>query len=154
MKLLQNNAQPANLFDFWVGDWDLSWTDAKGVPQKGRNRITRILDGAVIEENFEGLSGPTPRLKGRSVSVLHTGSKVWKQTWVDSQGSYISLTAQTDGEKRIFQTDTIKRNGKEIIARMVFHTIQRNSFIWDWESTADGGKTWQNIWHIEYKRRR
>ncbi|MEP7102255.1 MAG: hypothetical protein ABI781_17230, partial [Burkholderiales bacterium] len=46
-------AQPADLFDFWLGDWQLSWLNADGSKGTGRNRITKILDGAVIQEDFE-----------------------------------------------------------------------------------------------------
>ena len=146
--------QPVDLFDFWVGDWDISWTNAQGQLLKGSNQIVKILDGKVIEENFVGSPASVPVLKGKSVSVYSTAKNVWRQTWVDNQGGYISLTAKVDGEKRIFETDPVKRNGAEIIQRMVFHDIQKDSFIWDWEGSRDGGKTWNNLWKIEYRRKK
>lgn len=38
----------ARQFDFWLGDWALSW----GNGATGTNQITAILDGHVIRENF------------------------------------------------------------------------------------------------------
>lgn len=149
-------AQPLDLFDFWVGDWDVSWDGSSGsAAGKGRNQITRILDGKVLEESFVAAAGQgaQPPLKGRSVSVFDTASKLWRQTWVDNQGGFIVLSAHTDGDKRIFQTAPRKNGAKETMQRMVFHDIQKNSFTWDWESSSDGGKTWQLGWRIAYKRR-
>ena len=142
--------QPTDLFDFWVGDWDISWTGGRG-----RNQITRILDGKVIEENFvaeKGTNGQPP-LKGRSLSVYSTATKTWQQTWVDNQGGFIVLSAATDGDKRLFQTAVRKNGARDVTDRMVFHKIQKNSFTWDWEHSTDGGKTWQLGWQILYKRR-
>ncbi len=144
--------QSANLFDFWVGDWDLTWTTAKGDKMTGKNHVVKIL-GNVIEENFEahGNTNPPP-LKGKSVSVLSSPGKIWKQTWVDNQGGYLTFVAQVDGDKRIFATDPVMHNGVAAYQRMVFHDIARDSFTWDWEGTRDGGKTWKSLWKIEYKR--
>ena len=38
-----------NEFDFWLGEWYLTW----GENDRGINRIERIMDGAVVQENFE-----------------------------------------------------------------------------------------------------
>ena len=146
-------AQPADLFDFWVGDWDLSWTGADGSAGRGRNRITKTLDGTVIEENFEETpDGKTPPLRGHSLSVLHKGSGTWRQAWVDNQGGFFSFSAQVDGDKRIFITDVTHADGKASAQRMVFHAIASNSLMWDWERTVDGGKTWTLLWRIAYRR--
>jgi hypothetical protein len=146
-------AQRADLFDFWIGDWSVSWINADGSTGSGRNRITKALDGKVLEENFEELVGQAPMLKGRSLSVLHQASGVWKQAWVDNQGGYYSFSGQVDGDKRIFITDVAMKDGKPSAQRMVFHDIRPDAFTWDWESTPDGGKTWKRVWRIDYKRR-
>jgi len=36
---------------------------------------------------------------------------------------------------------------------MIFSNIQKDSFLWDWESSSDEGKTWTTNWKINYKRR-
>jgi hypothetical protein len=148
-----NAAQPADLFDFWVGDWDVSWAAPDGSTGRGRNRITKVLDGSVIEENFEETpDGKTPPLKGRSLSLRHK-SGVWKQAWTDNQGGYFSFTGQVDGDKRIFITDPVRADGQESVQRMVFHSIRKDTLTWDWERSDDGGKAWKLLWRIEYRRR-
>lgn len=51
-------------FDFWVGNWSLKWTDANGKEGKGQNIIETILDGKVIQENFEAIEGQLTGYKG------------------------------------------------------------------------------------------
>jgi len=144
-------AQPADLFDFWLGDWKLSWRDADGSAGTGRNRITKILDGSVIEESFEALPGSTPPLlKGRSLSVLSNG--VWRQAWADNQGGFFAFTGRAEGDNRIFITATVHRDGKAFAQRMVFHSIRPDALTWDWESTADDGQTWALQWRVLYTR--
>jgi hypothetical protein len=139
-------------FDFWVGTWDLSWQGANGVEEKGRNVITKVLDGKVIQEQFEALEGAQKGYKGMSISVYNPSTKTWHQTWMDNQGGNINFTGETDGERRIFKTAPQQRNGQQVVSRMVFYDITDNAFSWDWESTTDGGKNWNLNWRIRYTR--
>ena len=41
-------------FDFWIGDWEVRLPDGKPA---GTNRISRILNGCVIQENWSGTGG-------------------------------------------------------------------------------------------------
>ena len=72
----------SKLLDFWVGDWGLSYKSPDGKPVTSRNRISKILDGCVVLEEFAGGAG-TP-LKGHSVSTYDRAAKRWKQTWVET----------------------------------------------------------------------
>lgn len=144
---------PEEYFDFWVGEWSLEWTDADGMKGKGTNVIHKVLDGVVIEENFNVTEGRLAGYKGKSVSVYNPQRKSWHQAWVDNQGGYIDLTGRIDGENRIFQTGEREGpNGAKVISRMVFYEIQSDSFIWDWESSTDDGKNWNLNWRIYYTR--
>ncbi|MEO6747482.1 MAG: hypothetical protein ABIS28_17765 [Caldimonas sp.] len=148
-------SQPADLFDFWVGDWDLTWTNEDGTTGRGRNRIDKILDGAVVEEKFEELvaAGETA-LKGRSLTVRDKKSGIWRQSWADNQGGYFTLTTQVDGARRILTTEVVKTAEKASVQRMVFHSMSADALIWDWEGSADGGTTWKRLWRIDYRRRK
>ncbi len=147
-------AQAADLFDFWVGDWSVSWTNADGTRGKARNRVAKILDGTVLEERFdEDASDPPPLLLGRSLSVLHKASGTWKQSWADNQGGFFAFTASVEGDKRIFATDLRTEGDTQRAQRMVFHGIRQDSFTWDWEGTSDGGLSWALLWRLEYRRR-
>ncbi|MEO0332936.1 MAG: hypothetical protein AAF223_14845 [Bacteroidota bacterium] len=151
-----SDTAPENLFDFWVGEWELTWTDAQGNSKKGYNRIVKILDEQVIQENFEAVpaSEGTTAFKGMSLSVYNPRSKQWHQAWADSQGGYYDFTGQFEGDKRMFVTTVTNQQGKEVELRMVFRDIAQDAFIWDWESSTDGGKTWNLNWQIHYQRKK
>ena len=142
--------QDSTLFDFWIGDWDLTWTNAAGQVQKGTNHISKILDNKVIHENFSFASGS---FKGTSISVYNPKSKTWHQAWADTQGGYFDFEGDVEGDKRIFKTRAKEQNGRKIIQRMVFYNIKPASLTWDWESSFDGGATWQLQWRINYQRK-
>jgi len=62
---------PENQFDFWLGDWEAAW----GADGKGSNHVERILDGKVVQEDFNA-----PDLHGLSFSVYDPERKLWCQT--------------------------------------------------------------------------
>jgi len=144
--------QPADLFDFWLGDWQVTWKNPDGTTGHARNHVHRILDGEVIEEQFEAEPGPPPVLHGRSLSVLQKATGTWRQAWADNEGSFFSFTAAIDGDKRLFATPLVSDGQQVKGQRMVFHDIARDRFTWDWEGTTDGGKTWTLLWQLQYKR--
>lgn len=139
-------------FDFWIGDWDLTTKMATTTGNKeiqtfhAKNSIRFIMDGKVIQENFDGSNLPG-KLKGMSVSVYNKNLRKWEQTWVDNQGSYIDVAGEfKDGKMTLSRH--VKRNGKNYIARMIFENIKPDSFDWNWERSSDEGRTWQLIWRI------
>jgi len=88
----QNTVHPCSApecsqFDFWLGNWDLTWSDTA----KGTNSVKKILDGCVINENF---SDPASHYMGMSWSMYDLKKAEWKQTWVDNQDGYIILTGK------------------------------------------------------------
>lgn len=142
------NHSDSTLFDFWVGKWNLTWKNGDGTEGKGTNNVIRILDGKVIQENFVDMKG----FKGSSMSVLTPRTKTWKQAWADNQGGYFDFEGFVEGDKRGFKTQPKEVNGKVYVFRMVFYDITKDSFIWDWEGSTDGGKTWSLNWRINYYR--
>lgn len=141
------SAPQARQFDFWLGEWDLTWGD----DGKGSNTITTRYDGCVIEENFNG--APTMDFKGMSVSTFNPRAELWQQTWVDSQGSYIHLTGKFEDGKMMLVNQPPLSDGR-LLFRMVFYNIQPDSLDWDWERSEDGGKNWELRWRIHYQRRK
>ncbi|RDY59315.1 hypothetical protein [Flagellimonas nanhaiensis] len=142
------------LLDFWVGNWEASWDEGEGKKGYGVNHIEKVLDGTVIQENFEILKGQSKGFKGTSISVFQTGTKEWKQSWADNQGGFYCFTGDLKGDKKTFQTATIEtKDGKKITQRMVFYQITQDSMTWDWELSNDGGESWTLNWRINYKRK-
>ena len=134
---------PENQFDFWLGEWDVTW----GGDGKGENLILRIMDDKIIQENFSA-----PDLIGMSVSSYDPERKLWCQTWVDNNGSYLDFTGRFENEKMILSRDAIVR-GQACKQRMVWFNIDANQFDWNWERSDDGGQSWRVLWEIKYTRK-
>lgn len=144
------SAEEYSQFDFWVGDWNLTWKDGNGNENKGSNTITKTLNGCAIEENFSDLQSG---FKGRSFSVYSPKKDLWQQTWVDNSGGYLVFTGGMFDGEMILNGSFVDKNGNNIQTRMVFKNINANSLDWSWERSADNGNTWHVTWLINYKRK-
>ncbi len=140
------SAPESNQFDFWVGEWELTWADSG----RGRNSITKELGGCVIKESFSS-SDATP-LVGLSVSVFVPNTGKWHQTWVDNQGSYLDFSGGFEDGKMILSRTARPKGKPAFQQRMVWFEIQPNSIKWNWERSDDNGKTWSIVWAIDYTR--
>jgi hypothetical protein len=136
-------------FDFWIGEWELTWAENG----RGRNVVTKVLDGKVIQEQFTSLpTNDSPALVGMSVSVYNAQTEQWQQTWVDNQGSYLDFAGGLVGDKMILARDAVIQ-GKQVEQRMVWADIESDALNWTWERSSDEGKTWQVVWAIQYQRK-
>ena len=137
-------SEESKRLDFWLGDWEATHSGGRSA-----NRITKILGGCVILEEFRGLTGTN--LDGMSVSTFDPTTKRWKQTWVDNTGAYLDFTAATVDGNLAFER-TMDKDGKRIRQRMVFRDVKADSFQWDWQRSDDDGANWKTTWQIAYKR--
>jgi len=142
-------SEEARQLDFWLGEWDLTWSSGSGT-----NEITRRFGDCVIEENFEG-NMPNGIFKGHSVSVWSAQLGQWQQTWVDNQGGYLTFTGGIDeaGVMRLYGPEREQPDGKTVVTRMSWVDVTEDAFDWHWERSFDGGGTWEMVWLIHYARR-
>jgi hypothetical protein len=136
-------------FDFWIGKWKVEWKNQDSTTSEGINIVNSILDGCVIEENFDG--NPGMNFRGKSLSVYSHNLKTWQQTWVDTEGFYMLFTGGIQDEKMILSR-TVETTKGRLSQRMIFYNIQNDSFDWNWESSTDNGKNWKLNWKIKYSR--
>lgn len=138
----------ARQFDFWLGEWDCTW-QKDGLTHLGTNSVYADLGGTVIVENFDGR--PSLDFQGLSFSVYDREAHCWKQTWVDSEGSYLDFAGGFE-----HGTMELRRNGEvdgaPALFRMRWENIERDSFDWSWQRSVDEGDTWTSLWEIEYAR--
>lgn len=134
-------------FDFWVGEWNLTWGDSG----KGTNTIEKIMDNCVIQENFDGT--PSIPLRGKSVSTYNTQLGKWQQTWVDNSGGYLDFVGELKDGKMILSR-SLQKDDKKIKQRMVWYNISDNELDWNWERSDNDGTTWKVLWKIHYQRKK
>jgi hypothetical protein len=127
-------------FDFWVGEWDVSW----GNGARGRNVISQLFDGNAVLEQFDGRPGI--ELQGASLSVYDAGGEVWRQTWVDSDRNYLVFEGTfVDGVMDL----RTERGGATY--RMQWRDIEPDSLRWLWQRQAGDGN-WETLWELRYAR--
>lgn len=153
--MAQNSTKPCEFpesgqFDFWLGEWNLTWSGPNDEKQHGTNTITKILGGCAIEENFNG--SPDIPLIGKSISMYSPQKKAWTQLWVDNQGGYLDFIDQYVGGSMVLSRETVL-NGQKILQRIVWYNISANALDWNWEKSVDNGNTWELSWKIHYERK-
>jgi hypothetical protein len=134
----------ARQFDFWLGEWDCTWY-ADGLEHVGTNSVYADLGGMVVVENFDGR--PSLDYQGLSFSVYDRKAQRWKQTWVDSEGTYLDFVGGF--EAGVME---LRRRADGAVFRMRWENIEPNGFDWCYARSDDGGETWEPLWEIGYRR--
>jgi len=141
------NAAEHRQFDFWIGSWEVRDPNGKLV---GRNRIAKEHGGCVLTEHWSGNGGVT----GTSVNVFDRDRGKWHQTWVDSAGGLFQLDGGIVNGAMVLTGDSVDADAPSGIAR------QRISWTPDargdvrqlWESSSDGGRTWNVVFDGRYRK--
>ncbi|MGH7720890.1 MAG: hypothetical protein ACREON_18845, partial [Gemmatimonadaceae bacterium] len=136
-------------FDFWIGEWDV--LSPTGAPL-GKNTITRILKGCVLQENWTGQGGGS----GTSFNKYDPRDRKWHQSWVDDSNGFLLLSGGLDGGAMRFTGEMPSGTGGTIMHRLSFTRVggspeRVRQF---WETSTDNGKTWTVAFDGTYVRRR
>jgi hypothetical protein len=147
------NPSDSNEFDFWLGEWDLTWPGQhQDEKLHGSNTVRRVLNGCVIHEQFDG--GTATPLRGISLTTYNSKLKEWQQTWVDNEATYLDFAGGLRKGEMVLERETKSSDGSSLRQRMVYKNITGDSFDWSWEQSKDGGNTWLVIWPIHYSRKK
>lgn len=87
-------------FDFWIGEWRVTLADGT---LAGTNRITSLLGGCALQENWTGVT----LLTGQSLNAYDSVRGVWRQNWVDSSGSSLVLEGGWNGTAMVLEGATV-----------------------------------------------
>ena len=138
--------------DFWLGEWDV----LVGDQVVGTNRITRVLKGcAVLEEWRDAMGG-----EGRSLFYVEPGTHRWKQVWVTDDAGQVGGTKEKhliarlpDGGVR-FQGELPLPDGRLVLDRTTLTPIRPGEVRQLNETSRDGGTTWRAGFDARYRKRR
>ena len=119
-------------FDFWLGEWEVTDKDGKLL---GHNRITSILGGCVLEENWESADGSG----GTSYNIYDRGRKVWHQTWVDGSGLLLTIEGGLKDGSMVLEGVTRVPSG-DVRQRITWTVLPDGRVRQFWESATEGGE--------------
>ncbi len=123
-------------FDFWLGEWNVTNPAGKVA---GESRITRILGGCAVREEWTGAGG----LTGTSLNMYDSARRRWHQTWVDDKGNVLLLEGAFRGGRMVLEGDAPAESGTLARQRITWSPLSGNRVRQLWESSADSGKTWK-----------
>jgi hypothetical protein len=136
--------EPANRqFDFWVGDWDA--VEAGQSTPSAHVRVTRMLDGCAIREEYEDRRGTI----GESFSTFDRSRQRWHQSWVTNHGQLLLL----DGEFRnraMVLTGADPEAGAAGLARGTW-TATPDGVREVGVTSSDGGRTWHPWFDLAFR---
>lgn len=133
----------ADTFDFWIGDWDVSW-ETEGEQRHGTNTVSRV--GNTIRELFRS---PVDDYIGASVSRWDADAGAWVQDYWDNQGYTAIFQGVRTGARMVLErTSTL---GAGPLTRLVWSDIGPDSLTWNYERQTEAGG-WESTWRIDYRR--
>lgn len=135
-------ASESHQFDFWIGDWNVIDPAGKFA---GHNRIEAILGGCALAEHWDGAAGG----HGVSYNAYDATAKVWRQFWVDARGGVLQLEGGLAGKNMVLQST---RGGH--IDRITWTPNDDGTVRQHWETSEDGGKSWNTAFDGRYERTR
>ena len=137
--------------DFWVGDWTV-WV---GSQQAGTNRITKILGGCAVTEEWQATGGG----EGRSLFYVPPAARHWQQVWVTGNAlapggtkEKTQLDASLPGGAVRFQ-GTIRNGDREWLDRTTLTPQDDGTVRQHIEISVDGGATWRTTFDAVYRKR-
>jgi hypothetical protein len=133
-------------FDFWVGDWAVSLPD--GTPA-GTNSVEVILGGCVLRESWRSANGKSV---GHSFNLYAPDGK-WHQTWVDNSGLLLELVGGLEGGRMVMSQERTRPDGQKTLDEISWTKLETGQVRQHWRATADGGKTWNDVFVGIYTRK-
>ncbi len=132
-------------FDFWIGEWEVWANDQRA----GSNRIERVLGGCALAEHWLGASG----VEGLSYNAWDSGTRRWRQFWVAGRGEVLELEGGLrDGAMVLEGVRPNPRTRAPQRQRIVWTRQDDGSVRQLWETSDDGGATWQVAFDGRYRR--
>ena len=150
-----------NDFDFFIGKWQghnrrlkerlkgcTEWEEFEGMLED-----RKVLGGLgnVDEATFERASGT---FHGMTVRLFNPKAQEWSLHWADSSGNssmdYPTIGSFKNGRGEFYDLEPFE--GKATLVRFIWSDITPTSCHWEQAFSADGGRTWETNWTMDWER--
>ena len=147
-------------FDFFIGQWRVH-----------NRRLRERLKGSTAWEEFEGAtvarkvlgglgnideitmdraSGPS---HGMTLRLYDPNSRQWSLYWANGLQGILDtpmIGSFENGRGEFFAQEVFE--GKRVFSRFIWSDITATTCRWEQALSADGGKTWETNWIMEFER--
>jgi hypothetical protein len=135
-------------FDFWIGEWEVTNQRPRPGqhPPPSQSRISRILSGCAVLEEYETPSG----YAGKSLNFYDAGAKAWRQVWIDTGGEPLFLRGGRQGAAMVLADEG---GAGKAMNRITWTPLDGGRVRQHWEVSKDGGKTFETAFDGLYSPR-
>ncbi len=136
--------------DFWVGDWSVYVGDTL----VGTNRISKVLRGCAVVEEWRDSDGG----EGRSLFYVEPALHQWKQVWVTDAALHFGglkekhLVSRLAGGGVRFQGELRRPDGRLILDRTTLTPAAGGQVRQLIEISTDGGTSWHATFDARYRK--
>jgi hypothetical protein len=151
---------PQTDFDFIIGSWKVH-----------NRRLKQRLKGSILWEEFEGTvvarkiwggagnidefeaESPSGRIQGMTVRLYNPKSQQWSLYWANRGNGVLEtpmIGGFKDGRGEFYDQELFE--GKSIYVRYIWSNIKADSARWEQAFSADGGKSWETNWIMDFTR--
>ena len=150
-------------FDFLMGSWKVHNRRLKQ-PLKGSNdweefdgtAVARpVWDGLANMDEYDAHSATWGHIQGITVRLYDPGTHQWRLYWANRSRGVLDppMTGEfRNGRGEFFDQELFE--GRAIYVRYLWSEITPSSCRWEQAFSADGGRTWETNWIMEFRRSR
>lgn len=148
-------------FDFLIGTWKIhnrrlrerlkgsnAWDEFEGTA------VARHLWGGRANINEYEAEGPSGHIQGMALRLYSPTSQQWSIYWATAANGTLDMPPMIgrfeDRRGEFFDQETFE--GRAIFVRFVWSDITPTSCRWAQAFAADGGKTWETNWVMDFTR--
>jgi hypothetical protein len=152
---------PSSDFDFLLGRWivhnrrlrerlkgSTTWDEFEATA------VTRpVWGGAANLDEYEA-DGPMGRIRGVTLRLFNPRSRQWSIYWGNADNGVLDVPmigSFTEGRGEFYDQEMFE--GRSIYVRFLW-TASPTAPRWEQAFSADGGKTWETNWIMEFRRAR
>jgi hypothetical protein len=135
--------------DFWLGTWRVYVGDSL----VGTNRITKVLRGCAVTEEWRDAHG----VEGHSLFYVIPSERLWKQVWVTEAAQRTGgvkekqlIARLPDGGVR-FQGQLRRPDGGIVLDRTTLSPLPAREVRQLIEISSDGGASWRVTFDARYR---
>lgn len=153
-------ANSARDFDFFHGSWHVEHRrlrqplagSSDWVEFTGRSECWPLWDG---DGNIDQISGDSPAgaIHGLTLRLFDPGARQWRLYWANRKRGIVDVPmigGFREGRGEFFDQELFE--GRPIFVRYTWSEITDVSCRWDQAFSADGGRSWETNWVMEFTR--
>ncbi len=157
---MQTETDGRNDFDFLIGTWKVHH---RSLRERLKGSTTwDEFEGTMIDKKIlDGLGNLDENLIYRETGPVHAitlrlfdpKSQEWSLYWAASMNAILDVPmigGFKDGRGEFYSQEMFE--GRHIFSRFIWSKITESSCQWEQAFSADGGKTWETNWIMEFER--